>query len=194
MRKSRTKQMRGHIFQIKTSRGMQAQSGREPSRNRTGRRRSCTCRIFLSDPRERHHAMILKATRNGVSEQWIARVLKVDVASIRQKRDLLNCICKEAAEIRKNKQVSRGAFVFLRTMKPMRQIGVAELLTATGNFSVPYVKALFAATHPDMLVEPRQAQGRRGSHPGAARKDGKGNGGAPTRPQDCRGFARKPSP
>jgi len=100
------------------------------------------------------HAMILKATRNGVSEERIAKVLKVDVASIRQKRDLLNGICKEAAEILKNKHVSLGAFLFLRKMKPMRQIEVAELLTATGNFSVPYVKALFAATHPDMLVEP----------------------------------------
>ena len=100
------------------------------------------------------HAMILKATRNGVSEDRIARVLKLDVASIRQKRDLLNGICREAVEILKNKHVSLGAFSFLRKMKPMRQIEVAELLAATGNFSVPYVKALFAATHPDMLIEP----------------------------------------
>ena len=35
----------------------------------------------------------------------------------------------------------------------MRQIEVAELLVATGNFSVPYVKALFAATQSDMLVD-----------------------------------------
>jgi hypothetical protein len=72
------------------------------------------------------HAMILKATRNGVSEERIARVLKVDVASIRQKRDLLNGICKEAAEILKNKHVSLGAFSFLRKMKPMRQTEVAD--------------------------------------------------------------------
>jgi hypothetical protein len=100
------------------------------------------------------HAMILKATRNGVSEERIAKVLKVDVASIRQKRDLLNGICKEAAEILKNKHVSLGAFSFLRKMKPMRQIEVAELLVATSNYSVPYVKALLAMTNPDMLVEP----------------------------------------
>ena len=100
------------------------------------------------------HNMILKATRNGVSEERIAKVLKVDIASIRQKRDLLNGICKEAAEILKTKHVSLGAFSFLRKMKPMRQIEVAELLTATGNYSVPYIKALFAATQPDMLIEP----------------------------------------
>ena len=100
------------------------------------------------------HAMILKATRNGVSEERIAKVLKVDVASIPQKRDLLNGICKEAAEILKNKHISLGAFSFLREMKPMRQIEVAELLVATSNYSVPYVKALLAMTNPDMLVEP----------------------------------------
>jgi hypothetical protein len=87
------------------------------------------------------HAMIFKATRNGVSEERIAKVLRVDVASIRQKRDLLKGVCKEAAEILKNKRVSLGVFAVLRKMKPRRQIEVAELLTATGNLSVPYAKA-----------------------------------------------------
>jgi hypothetical protein len=102
------------------------------------------------------HVMILKATRNGVSEERIARVLRVDVASIRQKRDLLNGICKESTEILKNKRVSYGVFSILRKMKPIRQIEVTELLVATGNYSVPYVKALFASTHPDMLVDPEK--------------------------------------
>jgi len=100
------------------------------------------------------HVMILKAIRSGVSEDRIAKVLRVDVGSIRQKRDLLNGICKEASEILKNKHVALGVFAILRKMKPMRQIEVADLLVATGNFSVPYTKALFAATQPDMLVEP----------------------------------------
>jgi RepB plasmid partitioning protein/ParB-like nuclease domain len=100
------------------------------------------------------HAMILKATRSGVSEERIAKVLRVDIASIRQKRDLLNGICKEAADVLKNKRVSLGVFSYLKKMKPMRQIEVAELLVTTANFSVPYAKALFAATRPDMLVDP----------------------------------------
>lgn len=100
------------------------------------------------------HAMILKATRHGVSEERIAKVLRVDVARIRQKRDLLNGICKEAAEILKDKRVSLGVFSVLRKMKPMRQIEVAELLNTTTNYSVPYAKALLAATRPDMLVDP----------------------------------------
>lgn len=111
------------------------------------------------------HAMILKATRNGVPEERIAKVLRVDVASIRQKRDLLNGVCPEAAEILKNRTVSLGVFGILKRMKPMRQIEVAELLIATGNFSVPYAKALFAATQPDMLVEPGKHKAVKGLTP-----------------------------
>ncbi|HKN75994.1 MAG TPA: plasmid partitioning protein RepB C-terminal domain-containing protein [Candidatus Acidoferrum sp.] len=111
------------------------------------------------------HTMILKATRNGVSEERIARVLRVDVASIRQKRDLLNGVCQEAAEILKNKHVSLGVFSVLKRMKPIRQIEVAELLIVTGNFSVPYAKALFAATPSEMLVEPGKHKAVKGLTP-----------------------------
>jgi RepB plasmid partitioning protein/ParB-like nuclease domain len=111
------------------------------------------------------HAMILKATQSGVSEERIAKVLRVDVASIRQKRDLLTGVCKEAAEILKNKHVSLGVFSLLKKMKPMRQIEVAELLNATTNYSVPYAKALFAATQPDMLIDPAKHKVTQGLTP-----------------------------
>jgi hypothetical protein len=100
------------------------------------------------------HAMILKATRNGVSEERIAKTLKVQVSSIRQKRDLLSGICNEVAEILKTRHVTLGVFRFLKKMKPMRQIEAAELLSAASNFSLPYAKALFVATPPEMLVDP----------------------------------------
>jgi ParB-like chromosome segregation protein Spo0J len=111
------------------------------------------------------HLMILKAIRSGVPEDRIAKVLRVDVASIRQKRDLLNGICREASEILKNRHVALGVFAVLRKMKPMRQIEAAELLVATGNFSVPYTKALLAATQPDMLVEPDKHKTLKGLTP-----------------------------
>jgi hypothetical protein len=104
------------------------------------------------------HAMILNAIKSGVSEERIAKVLDVDVAQIRQKRDLLEGICKEASDILKNRYMSPKAFSFIRKMKPMRQIEVAELLAAASNFSVPYIKALLAATHPDMLVDPDKSK------------------------------------
>lgn len=40
----------------------------------------------------------------------------------------------------------------------MRQIEVAELLSAANNFSVPYIKALLASTHSDMLVDPDKSK------------------------------------
>lgn len=111
------------------------------------------------------HTMILKAIRNGVSEERIAQVLRVDVASIRQKRDLLNGICKEAAELLKNRHISLGVFAVLRKMKAMRQIEVADLLIATANFSVPYAKALLAATQPEMLIDPAKHKAVKGLTP-----------------------------
>ena len=102
------------------------------------------------------HVMILKAIKSGVSEERIAKVLNVDVARIRQKRDLLDGICKEAVEILKTRQMSHQVFGFLKKMKPMRQIEVAELLMTAGNFSVPYTKALLAATKPYLLVDPEK--------------------------------------
>jgi len=100
------------------------------------------------------HVMILKAIKSGVSEERIAKVLNVDVASIRQKRDLLEGICREAVEILKTRQMSHLVFGLLKKIKPMRQIEVAELLMTASNFSVAYAKALLAATKPDMLIDP----------------------------------------
>jgi RepB plasmid partitioning protein/ParB/Sulfiredoxin domain len=99
------------------------------------------------------HVMILKAIKGGVSEEKIAKALNVDVASIRQKRDLLKGICKEVAEILKTRHMSPGAFSYLRKMNPVRQIEVAELLVAASNYSVPYIKALLAATPAEMLID-----------------------------------------
>jgi hypothetical protein len=107
-------------------------------------------------PPIQEHMMILKATKSGVSEERIAKVLNIDVTTIRQKRDLLNGICREAAELLKTKHIASNVFPVLRKMKPMRQIEVAELLVAANNFSVPYTKALLAATPTDMLVEPEK--------------------------------------
>ena len=100
------------------------------------------------------HMMLLKAINNGVNEDRIAKTLAVDIARIRQQRQLLQGICHEAAEILKTRYLSPNVFGVMKKMKPMRQIEVAELLVAANNFSVPYTKALLAATPSDMLVDP----------------------------------------
>lgn len=101
------------------------------------------------------HLMVLTAIKNGnVSEERIAKALNLDIASIRRKRDLLIGIAPEAAEVLKNRSISPNIFAALRKMKPIRQLEVAELLVATHNFSVPYMKALLASTPAEMLVDP----------------------------------------
>jgi ParB-like chromosome segregation protein Spo0J len=99
------------------------------------------------------HMMILKAIKNGVSEERIAKVLNVNLAKIRATRDLLDGICKETVETLKTRHVSSPAFAILKKMKPMRQIEVAELMVAANNYALPYAKALLAATPAEMLVD-----------------------------------------
>ena len=79
--------------------------------------------------------MILKALANGVPEKHIADALSVDVANIRQKRDMLNGICPEAVELLRNKQVAIEVFSILRKMKPVRQVEAAEHMLAGAAFS-----------------------------------------------------------
>jgi len=79
-------------------------------------------------PAVQEHYMILRALKNGVSETRLARSLNVDVASIRQKRDLLEGICPEAVHLLKDRQVTAQVFRELRKVKPTRQIEIAEVI------------------------------------------------------------------
>ncbi len=104
------------------------------------------------------HSMILKAIANGVSEEEIAAALNVDVQKIKQKRDLLDGICPEAASILRDSRVSIGAFAVLKKMKPIRQIEVAEHMRATGTFSGSFARSLLAVTRPEFLLQPEKAR------------------------------------
>jgi hypothetical protein len=91
-------------------------------------------------------------------------------------RGLLDGICKEAAEILKTKRISPQVFGVMKKMKPMRQIEVADLLVAASNFSVPYTRALLAATRPNMLVDPDK-KAIDGLSPEQAARHAEGDGG-----------------
>jgi RepB plasmid partitioning protein/ParB-like nuclease domain len=99
------------------------------------------------------HFMILKALSNGVTEERIATALNTDVAGIKKKRDMLDGICPEAVEILRNSHITAPAFAVLKKMKPVRQIEAAEHMTASGTFTVPFVKALLEVTRPEFLLE-----------------------------------------
>jgi ParB-like chromosome segregation protein Spo0J len=108
------------------------------------------------------HRMILKAVERGVSEERIAKALNVDVQTIRRKRQLLEGICKEVAELLKDKHIAIQTFTELKKMMPLRQIEAAELMVAMNKFTVSYAKSLLAATPQEQLVEsgkPKQVKG-----------------------------------
>lgn len=99
------------------------------------------------------HFMVLKAIKNGVPEERIARALNVDPATIRQKRDLLSGICPEAVEILRERHASAGAIREMKKVKPMRQIEIAEVMISANNYTTAYAKCLVAATPRDQLFE-----------------------------------------
>lgn len=116
-------------------------------------------------PPIQEHFMIMRALSSGVSEERIARALDVDVARIKQKRDLLNGICSEAVDLLKHKHPSADALKEVRKVKPMRQIEMAELMLATNNFTAGYAKCLLAATAESQLVDGDQKRMPRGIKP-----------------------------
>ena len=97
--------------------------------------------------------MMLKALSHGVTEERLAQVLNVSVSAIRQRRNMLDGICKEAVEILRNRDVSPAVFAYLKKMKPIRQIEAAEHMHATGTHTVRFAKALLEVTRPELLVE-----------------------------------------
>lgn len=102
------------------------------------------------------HFMIMRALESGVSEERIAATLHVDVSAIRKKRDLLDGVCPEAVHLLKDKRATAAAIRELRRVHPLRQIEMAELMTAANNFTTDYAKCLVAATPPDQLSDPPQ--------------------------------------
>lgn len=96
--------------------------------------------------------MIVRALERGVSEEKLARALKVDVKGIKRRRNLLDGVTPEVVELLKDRAVNPVAFDVLRKMKPMRQVEVAELMVSVGNFTSAYAQALLAATRQHDLI------------------------------------------
>jgi hypothetical protein len=92
------------------------------------------------------HRMIMQAIERGVPEKKIAAALNVNIGSIRNRLNLLQGICSEAANLLKDKHVAMGVFAILRKMKEVRQVEAAILMEDAANYTVSYAEALFAAT------------------------------------------------
>jgi len=98
------------------------------------------------------HFMIRRAVDRGVKPEKLAKALSVDVSHIIKKMNLLDGLCREAAELLKDQQFSPNIGAVLRKMKPTRQIEAVELMLAANNITVAYCQALLAATPPEMIV------------------------------------------
>lgn len=108
------------------------------------------------------HYMILKALEHGVEESRIAKTLNVDIGTIKKKRDLLDGICAEAADLLKDQSVTIATFQVLRRMKPVRQVALAELMLAARNYSIRYARLLLAGTPANLLIDPDKPRAANG--------------------------------
>jgi len=81
--------------------------------------------------------MMLKALSHGVSEERLAKVLNVSISAIRQRRNMLDGVCKEAVEILRNSDISPLVFAALKKMKPIRQIEAAESTSCPNMLASP---------------------------------------------------------
>ncbi len=99
------------------------------------------------------HKMILRALDKGVPEERLAKVLNINITTLKGKTRLLDGISPEVAELLKDKQIAVTGFRLLRKMKPMRQFEAAQLMVAMNNFTVNYVKSILLATPDDQLME-----------------------------------------
>lgn len=99
------------------------------------------------------HKMLIKALDAGVSEEKLARVLNIDVRSLRSKKVMLDGLCAEAIELLKDKIMSEKVFRVLKKMKPVRQIRAATIMNDHNRYGYIFAKSLLDATPADQLVD-----------------------------------------
>lgn len=97
--------------------------------------------------------MIMKAIARGVSEEHVAAALNIDMGTLRQKKMMLNGICREAVQLLQDKHVPAQTFWVLKKMNPMRQIEAAELMVSMNRYTITYARSLLAATPPAQLAD-----------------------------------------
>lgn len=108
------------------------------------------------------HRMIRRAIERGVPEEKLAKVLNLDVARIILRKNLLEGICPEAADMLKDKIVAIDVFPILRRMKHYRQIEAVTLMIDTGTYSAAYARTLLITTPKDQLLQPDKPKNIKG--------------------------------
>ncbi len=106
--------------------------------------------------------MIVNALNQGVPEERIAKVLSVNVSTIRRRSRMLNGFCTEATELLKDKNCPMAIFEIFKKMQPLRQIEVADMMINANNYSVAFASAVLAGTPRNQLVEPDKPKSVKG--------------------------------
>ena len=116
-------------------------------------------------PAIQEHFMILRAVRSGVSEERIARTLDVDVASIRQKRDLLEGVCPRPCSCCATAGSQAPRCASCARCSRCARWSWPNCTCAAGNYSVGYARCLVAATPAEFLASGERAKETRGPSP-----------------------------
>jgi len=109
------------------------------------------------------HHMIVKANESGVAAATLGKALGLSEVSIKQRFKLLNGICDEAISLLADKAVPRKVFPILKSMKPFRQIDVANVMINLNNYSVKFANAMLQGTPTDQLQENKRGRTKSGS-------------------------------
>ncbi|SEB44540.1 ParB/RepB/Spo0J family partition protein [Terriglobus roseus] len=97
------------------------------------------------------HLMLLEAMKSGLTEDRIAAALNIDVATVKNRAQMLDGICPEVVEMLRNQKLSVEVFPILRKMKPIGQIATVELMMLRNDYSVSFAKTRLAISPPSLL-------------------------------------------
>ena len=111
------------------------------------------------------YRMILATVNKGISTEKIAKVLNVNLESIKRKLDMLNGITPEVIIMLKDRMVAQGIFSVLKKMKSERQIEVVKLMIAANRVSKPYAEMMLIGSKSEMLVNKKSVNKRKNFSP-----------------------------
>lgn len=108
------------------------------------------------------HKMIVKAVKNGVQPERIAKALSMPMQTVNTLINLLDGINSEATELLRDKHITADAIRLLRKVTGLRQIEIAEVMVSANNFTKTYAEALVLATPKDQMLSPQEPKKKAG--------------------------------
>jgi len=108
------------------------------------------------------HKMIVKAVKNGVKPERIAKALFMPLHTVSTLINLLDGVNAEATELLRDKHITAEAIRLLRKVSGLRQIEIAEVMVSANNFTKAYAEALVLATPKDQMLSPQEPKKKAG--------------------------------